>query len=89
MVIKFFKHVVFYTLQIRKDFENWGLEFEDKPVDLTGRVLASETIMFAKGTQPVDQKGDFTLAFRCKLNKFNPLLIFQLRQPTISNDLKI
>jgi len=57
---------LFMWFQIQKELNGWGMQFDSKLVELNGRILPRETISFAKGTQPVDDKGDFTLAFRCK-----------------------
>jgi len=61
-------YVLFTWFQIQKELSSWGMQFDSKMVELNGRILPRETISFAKGTQPVDDKGDFTMAFRCKLN---------------------
>jgi hypothetical protein len=59
----------------------WGLEFEKSLVGLTGRIMPSEAIIFANdATQPVDQKGDFTLAFRCKYHSPDFLLQYDLKK---------
>ncbi|ODM88525.1 Protein piwi [Orchesella cincta] len=41
-----------------------GMELDGKLVELKGRILAKEVVSFAKGTHQVDDKGDFTMAFR-------------------------
>ena len=51
--------------QIQDELKAWGLEFERNLVDVKGRILPPVTMLFANNsTFPVDQKGDFTMAFR-------------------------
>ncbi|ODM95895.1 Protein piwi, partial [Orchesella cincta] len=49
---------------IKSELVNWGMELDGKLVELKGRILAKEVVSFAKGTHQVDDKGDFTMAFR-------------------------
>jgi len=46
--------------------EKWGLKLHPKLVELTGRVLPREQMVFASGTEMADEKADWTKAFRCK-----------------------
>ncbi|ODM94751.1 Protein aubergine [Orchesella cincta] len=50
--------------EIKSELVNWGMELDGKLVELKGRILAKEVVSFAKGTHQVDDKGDFTMAFR-------------------------
>ncbi|ODN05488.1 Protein aubergine [Orchesella cincta] len=51
-------------IYIKSELVNWGMELDGKLVELKGRILAKEVVSFAKGTHQVDDKGDFTMAFR-------------------------
>ena len=49
------------------------MEFDDKVVSLQGRSLPQEVIQFdggPGGEQRVDDKADWTIAFRCKCLKY-------------------
>jgi len=58
--------VLFMWFQIQKELNPWGMQFDNKLVELNGRILPREMISFSKGTQPIDNNGDFARALKCK-----------------------
>jgi len=53
------------NIECRKEVQGWGLNINPELVNLDGRVISKEQILFGNDQYfPVDQKGDFTLAFR-------------------------
>jgi len=54
-------------LQIQDELERWGLRFRDRLVELKGRVVDREKIMFSGGRfEQASDRADWNSAFRSK-----------------------
>lgn len=48
------------TPQIVQDFKEWNLKIDDKLIELQGRQLNPEQIIYGNGTKPANEEADFT-----------------------------